>query len=75
METRTISTSMVLPEPLPVKKVIEYMQNHYSYIYLDMSEKQIATWLNQRYIRGLSLLQTADLLADKLLASGSYVQE
>ena len=75
METRTISTSMVLPEPLPVKKVIEYMQNHYSYIYLDMSEKQSATWLNQRYIRGLSLLQTADLLADKLLASGSYVQE
>jgi len=65
-----------LKYPITPNVVKEYFLSHYSFLTLDMSEKELQNWLDKRpKLKEKSIIQVADYLSDYLLCIGSTVQE
>jgi hypothetical protein len=73
MEIRSVGPSIKVPVTLEELK--EYMNEHYSFIENNMSDKAMKAFMNKPYVKGSSVKRIADLLSDKLLSSGAYAQE
>lgn len=51
-----------------IKKFNEYFRNNYSYIQHSLTDKQVADFLNQSYVKNSKIENQADLFSDYLLS-------
>jgi hypothetical protein len=73
METRSVGP--MLKKEVTLQEVKDYMNEHYSYIENNMSDKAMIKFMKRPYIKGSSVERICNLLSDKLLASGAFAQE
>ena len=58
-----------------IQEFKRYFNDSYGYIQNDLSDEEIQRWLDQDYIKNLSIQKAADYFSDYLIAGGAYVQE
>lgn len=56
--------------PITVKGLREFFARHYSYISLQLTDAEIASYIEQPHIARLPLCLAADCLSDYILANG-----
>lgn len=60
---------------ISLEELKEYFCTHYPHIDCDITDVNLVKWMQQGYVKALSITRMADLLADHLLANGAYAQE
>jgi hypothetical protein len=62
---------------IDVATLKEYMLQHYGYITVDLTDKEIQSFLDRSYVvdMGSSILMVADTFSDYLLANGAEAIE
>jgi len=64
-----------MKEKISLNELKEFFREHYGYIDMELTDKELLEFLHEANKKGYSLPRTADMLSDLLLASGAFAQE